>query len=264
MARARPGATCPTRPAATSTSCFRATRVCPDSSIDPKLQLAFYDGGLGSRAESEAIKITLAPPRLQPAEPGDGPRHNAEHHRLLRPDHPRLAARRPHLPVRLQPRRLHRALRRRRAQVLRHPHGGQARRGGCGRCSAIRSRRGASPTEAVKHVYQHGGSIKGDPLRLEREKRARKVPAQVFLRRRQGLQHGALLHRRVGDGADAGGGNAWARDARRSSTRRSVLASALACVRSWSAAASGCRSCCSVSGCRRRSMPRPACATRDW
>ena len=37
---------------------FRATRVCPDSSIDPKLQLAFYDGGLGSRAESEAIKIT--------------------------------------------------------------------------------------------------------------------------------------------------------------------------------------------------------------
>ena len=37
---------------------FRAARVSPDSRIDPKLQLAFYDGGLGSRAHAEAIKIT--------------------------------------------------------------------------------------------------------------------------------------------------------------------------------------------------------------
>src|SRR5207344_1598874 len=36
---------------------FRATRVCPDTCIDPKLQIAFYDGGLGSRASGEGIKI---------------------------------------------------------------------------------------------------------------------------------------------------------------------------------------------------------------
>ena len=30
---------------------FRATRVCPDSCIDPKEQAAFYDQGLGSRGE---------------------------------------------------------------------------------------------------------------------------------------------------------------------------------------------------------------------
>jgi uncharacterized protein (DUF2235 family) len=30
---------------------FRATRVCPDSCIDPKEQAAFYDAGLGSRGE---------------------------------------------------------------------------------------------------------------------------------------------------------------------------------------------------------------------
>jgi hypothetical protein len=36
---------------------FRATRVCPDTCIDPRLQIAFYDGGLGSRASGEGIKI---------------------------------------------------------------------------------------------------------------------------------------------------------------------------------------------------------------
>ena len=36
---------------------FRATRVGPDSHIDPTLQVAFYDGGLGSRADGGKIKI---------------------------------------------------------------------------------------------------------------------------------------------------------------------------------------------------------------
>ena len=30
---------------------YRATRVCPDSCIDPREQAAFYDPGLGSRGE---------------------------------------------------------------------------------------------------------------------------------------------------------------------------------------------------------------------
>jgi uncharacterized protein (DUF2235 family) len=36
---------------------FRATRVGPDSQIHPTLQVAFYDGGLGSRADGGKIKI---------------------------------------------------------------------------------------------------------------------------------------------------------------------------------------------------------------
>src|SRR4030088_3572616 len=36
---------------------FRATRVCPDTCIDPESQIAFYDGGLGSRASESGIKI---------------------------------------------------------------------------------------------------------------------------------------------------------------------------------------------------------------
>jgi hypothetical protein len=35
-------------------------------------------------------------------------------------------------------------------------------------------------SEAVKHVYQYGGSIKGDPYRLEREKRAVKFRRKYF------------------------------------------------------------------------------------
>lgn len=36
---------------------FRAARVCPDTSIDPTEQVAFYDVGLGSRAAGSNIKI---------------------------------------------------------------------------------------------------------------------------------------------------------------------------------------------------------------
>jgi uncharacterized protein (DUF2235 family) len=36
---------------------FRATRVSPETCIDPKRQIAFYDGGLGSRAQGEGIKL---------------------------------------------------------------------------------------------------------------------------------------------------------------------------------------------------------------
>lgn len=36
---------------------FRATRVSPDTSIDPGRQVALYDGGLGSRASGQGIKL---------------------------------------------------------------------------------------------------------------------------------------------------------------------------------------------------------------
>jgi uncharacterized protein (DUF2235 family) len=38
---------------------FRATRVSPDTIVDPKHQIAFYDGGLGSRADGDGIRIKL-------------------------------------------------------------------------------------------------------------------------------------------------------------------------------------------------------------
>ncbi|MBX9590591.1 MAG: DUF2235 domain-containing protein [Hyphomonadaceae bacterium] len=37
---------------------FRATRVSPDTSIDPSRQIAFYDGGLGSRGSGEGIRLS--------------------------------------------------------------------------------------------------------------------------------------------------------------------------------------------------------------
>jgi uncharacterized protein (DUF2235 family) len=36
---------------------FRATRVSPETCIDPQEQVAFYDGGLGSRAQSEVVLL---------------------------------------------------------------------------------------------------------------------------------------------------------------------------------------------------------------
>ena len=146
-APARRAATCPTRRAATSTSCFAPPASRPTPRIDPSEQIAFYDGGLGSRASGEGIRLKWWRRIYNLLAPGDGPRHHAEHHRLLRRDHPRLAAGRPHLPVRLQPRRLHGALRGRRAEVLRRAdRRRRARRAGRpGRCSAISNRRGASP-----------------------------------------------------------------------------------------------------------------------
>ena len=58
-------------------------------------------------------------------------------------------------------------------------------------------------TEAVKHVYQHGSSVKRDPYRAEREALAHQLPRQVLLRRHGDIQHHALFHRRVGHGRDA-------------------------------------------------------------
>src|SRR3974377_1630875 len=39
---------------------YRATRVGPDSTIDPAQQLAFYDPGLGSQSDGGQIKVGLA------------------------------------------------------------------------------------------------------------------------------------------------------------------------------------------------------------
>ena len=158
---------------------FRATRVCPDSRIDPKLQLAFYDGGLGSRAQAEAIKIT--PFRriynLLSKATGLGITQNiidcyAEIIRVWQPGD--------------------------RIYLFGFSRGAYTVRcvGGvlkyCGVPTAVRAGGRVRPlqrdlrsarriaTEAVKHVYQHGGSIKGDPLRLVREKRAVRFRHKYF------------------------------------------------------------------------------------
>ena len=185
---------------------FRATRVGPESIIDPELQLAFYDGGLGSRAETIKITPLRRLYNLLSRATGLGITQNiidcyAHIIRVWQPGD--------------------------RIYLFGFSRGAYTVRcvGGvlksCGIPTAVREKGGGVrplqrdarsarriAAEAVKHVYQHGGSIKGDPLRLERERRAAKFRYKYFSGRRQGLQHGALLHRRVGDGADAGRGNA--------------------------------------------------------
>jgi len=158
---------------------FRATRVSPDSGIDPKLQLAFYDGGLGSRAQSEAIKITWLRRiyNLLSKATGLGITQNiidcyTEIIRVWQPGD--------------------------RIYLFGFSRGAYTVRcvGGvlkyCGVPTAVRAGGRVRPlqrdaksarriaTEAVRHVYQHGGSIKGDPLRLEREKRAARFRHKYF------------------------------------------------------------------------------------
>jgi hypothetical protein len=148
---------------------FRATRVGPESSIDPELQLAFYDGGLGSRAETIRISPFRRIYNLLSRATGLGITQNiidcyAHIIRVWQPGD--------------------------RIYLFGFSRGAYTARcvGGvlkcCGVPTAVREKGRVRPlqrdaksarriaTEAVKHVYQHGGSIKGDPLRHERERRA--------------------------------------------------------------------------------------------
>jgi uncharacterized protein (DUF2235 family) len=159
---------------------FRATRVCPDTCIDPETQIAFYDGGLGSRAGEDGIKIkwwrwlynSLARATglgitqniidcyaaiIRVWQPGD---------RIYLFGFSRGA-----YTVRCV------------AGVLKY----------CGVPTAVRGHRGQGlplqrdlksarriASEAVKHVYQYGSSIKGDPQRAERERRAIRFRRKYF------------------------------------------------------------------------------------
>ena len=159
---------------------FRATRVAPDNSIDPKLQLAFYDAGLGARGEGDAIKITWLRRlyNVMSKATGLGITQNiidcyTEIIRVWQPGD--------------------------RIYLFGFSRGAYTVRcvGGvlkaCGVPTAVRQpggrvrplRRDARSarriaTEAVKHVYQYGGSIKGDPYRNERAKRAARFRHKYF------------------------------------------------------------------------------------
>jgi uncharacterized protein (DUF2235 family) len=160
---------------------FRATRVCPDSSIDPKRQIAFYDAGLGSRAQAVSVKLKWWRRiyNLLSRATGLGITQNiidcyAEIIRVWQPGD--------------------------RIYLFGFSRGAYTARcvGGvlkyCGVPTAVRqkwsgralplqrdlksARRIAS--EAVKQVYQYGGSRCGDPLRAEREKRAIRFRTKYF------------------------------------------------------------------------------------
>ena len=158
---------------------FRATRVCPDTCIDPKLQIAFYDGGLGSRASGEGIKIKWWRRlyNLLGKVTGLGITQNiidcyAAIIRVWQPgDRIYLFGfSRGAYTVRCV------------AGVLKY----------CGVPTAIDSNGQALPlqrdlrsarriaTEAVKHVYQYGSSIKGDPYHAERAQRAVRFRGKYF------------------------------------------------------------------------------------
>ncbi len=158
---------------------FRATRVCPESSIDPELQLAFYDGGLGSRAQGEAIKITVLRRvyNLLSKATGLGITQNIIdcYSQIIRVWQPGD-----------------------RIYLFGFSRGAYTVRcvGGvlkyCGIPTAVRHNGHVRPLqrdpksvrriakEAVKHVYQYGGSIRGDPLQREREKRAVRFRHRYF------------------------------------------------------------------------------------
>lgn len=150
---------------------FRATRVCPDSTIDPRQQLAFYDGGLGSRAQGGNIKIKWWrwTYNLVSRATGLGITQN-----IIDCYAQIITAWQPGDRIYLFGFSRGAYTARCVGGVLKH----------CGVPTAVRrggrvlplqrdlqsARRIAS--EAVKRVYQYGGSIKGDPLRAEREKQA--------------------------------------------------------------------------------------------
>jgi uncharacterized protein (DUF2235 family) len=159
---------------------FRATRVGPDTSIDPKQQIAFYDGGLGSRAHGESIRLKAGRRiyNFLGKATGLGITRNiidcyAEIIRVWQPgDRIYLFGfSRGAYTVRCV------------AGVLKH----------CGVPTAVRRPSGrvvplkrdphsarAIATEAVKRVYQYGSSIKGDPLRKERAERAAEFRRTYF------------------------------------------------------------------------------------
>src|SRR5262249_12410182 len=150
---------------------FRATRISPDTAINPKEQIAFYDAGLGSRAGGEGIRFKWwrRVYNLLGKATGLGITQNiidcyAEIIRVWQPGD--------------------------RIYMFGFSRGAYTVRcvGGvlkyCGVPTAVRqgsrvlllkrdpksARRIAA--EAVKYVYQYGSSIKGDPYRGERLARA--------------------------------------------------------------------------------------------
>ena len=158
---------------------FRATRISPDTSVDPSQQFAFYDGGLGSRASGVAIRIKWWRRiyNFLGQTTGLGITQNiidcyAEIIRVWQPgDRIYLFGfSRGAYTVRCV------------AGVLKYC--GVPTAAVCQDTGRIRplqrdlksARRVAS--EAVKHVYQHGSSVKRDPYRAEREALAHQFRAK--------------------------------------------------------------------------------------
>jgi uncharacterized protein (DUF2235 family) len=159
---------------------FRATRVSPDTHIDPRQQIAFYDAGLGARHSSEGTQIAWWRYlyNLLAKATGLGITQNiidcyANIIRVWQPGD--------------------------RIYLFGFSRGAYTVRcvGGvlkyCGVPTAVRSSAGATlplqrdvisvrriATEAVKRVYQYGSSIKGDPRRDARERRALRFRAKYL------------------------------------------------------------------------------------
>ena len=148
---------------------YRATRVGPDSTIDPARQLAFYDPGLGSQSDGGEIRIGFARKLYNLISQGTGlgiTRNIIDCYAAI------LSLWRPGD-------RIHLIGFSRGAYTVRcvggvlsacgvptHMKDGSPLRYDPGTIRAI-------ATEAVKQVYQYGSSIKGDPFKELREERAR-------------------------------------------------------------------------------------------
>ncbi len=152
---------------------FRATRCGPETDIDPSKQLTFYDPGLGSKADGGRIKIEIGRTiyNLLAQATGLGVTRNiidcyAEIVRLWEPGD--------------------------RIYLFGFSRGAYTARcvaGVLAYCGIPTRKQGkpidrdpltahAIATEAVHDVYQYGSSIKGDPYKPERERRAKEFRAK--------------------------------------------------------------------------------------
>ncbi len=147
---------------------YRGTRVGPDSMIDPQRQLAFYDPGLGSNADGSQIKIGFARKVYNLISQGTGlgiTRNIIDCYAAI------LSLWRPGDRIIL-------------IGFSRGAYTVRCVGGVLAVCGVPPHMKDGSPlhydpatisaiaTEAVKQVYQYGSSIKGDPFKDLREKRA--------------------------------------------------------------------------------------------
>jgi uncharacterized protein (DUF2235 family) len=149
---------------------YRATRVGPDSTIDPARQLAFYDPGLGSQSDSGQIKFGFARKLRNVVSQGTGLGITAN---IIDCYAAILSLWRPGDRIFL--------FGFSRGAYTVRCVGGVLAACGMPTCmkdgTPLRYDPGtirAIATEAVKLVYQYGASIKGDPFKELREERAQR------------------------------------------------------------------------------------------
>ena len=184
---------------------FRATRVCPDTCIDPKLQIAFYDGGLGSRAAGRGSSSSGGggSTTCLAGRPASASRRTSSTATQPSSACGSRATASTSLGSAAAPIRC--AVSPASSSIAACPRPSAAQGPGPPLQRDMNSARRIA-AEAVKHVYQYGSSIKGDPLSCRAGAARRRVPNEILRGRQQGIEYSALFHWRLGHHRDLGAG----------------------------------------------------------